>query len=673
MSAYKVILFIFVIWSASFLQLAESQYWFQFGAKAGSDSWNNNGASAQIQTVVTPNLSSGSLAFWVGENLQNGAFIQIGYIVENKSGYYPSLCTISACTGYQNLSSSQAEWFYEYFPAGISTTTFLGRIGPAGSAGSNYTFNNYGFYSSGNKWYFLFNNAVIGSADMGTNTSGFNGPIAFGELANASYPANIRKAILANLSVYKNGRFIPASNGYSSIGYGAGSSKTIKNPYGVQELDNRINYFAAGSNITQLANGAQLWSSGYTLSVSSQYGNLNKSVQYAANAKALLSAPQIIQISKNIRVVFAGWYGTGFGSYTGALNSTALFLYSNVTEYAAWKVQYFVNVTSQYGIANGTGWYAPNSTATYSVSQNVIYQNSTARVIFSGWNTGVGSANNTVKVNSPINEKAVWIQQYYLNLSSDYGNTAGKGWYINNTMARFSATDPIINISSTKRISFYSWPNGNRNASTSILISRPVLLHAAYKVQYLIKLQGTDAYGKQIAVKQFYINGNQTAPSSFLYSGISYKVTGAYYKGTLMNASFLLNISSSTTINIQLPVYSVTIITSDILGSPVNATAALSFSNGTDGQLYSGRSGAIRINDTPYGSVSGYVKYLGISIPIEQANGGTVKLLFISPEALTIIIAVVIIIAIAIHELTSRHIKRTSTNTQPTEKNNKDS
>ena len=63
---------------------ASAGYWFQTGARAASSSGFNNGAGVSIETVGQ-HPASGSFGAWVGETLGNGAFIQIGYIVENQS------------------------------------------------------------------------------------------------------------------------------------------------------------------------------------------------------------------------------------------------------------------------------------------------------------------------------------------------------------------------------------------------------------------------------------------------------------------------------------------------------------------------------------------------------------------------------------------------------------
>ena len=194
-------------------------YWFQTGARAANSAAFNNGSSIYIQTVYPQNISYGSMAFWVGEDLSNGAFVQEGYEVNNRSGYYPTNCTLSGCSSREYLSKGIPTWFWEYFPSGYSGDSFLGFIGPNDSAGQNGSYNNYTFYSKEGEWYFLFNGNVIGNISLGTGTSGANPVTAFGEYADAmdnkSYMAPVA---FKNLRVLKNGSFSNVAKEYAYRG-----------------------------------------------------------------------------------------------------------------------------------------------------------------------------------------------------------------------------------------------------------------------------------------------------------------------------------------------------------------------------------------------------------------------------------------------------------------------
>ena len=400
-----------------FLLIAGSvraEYWFQSGARGDLGSSFNSGASVQIQTIVPQAVDSGSMAFWVGENLQNDAFIQVGYVLENQTGYYPTNCTQLGCTGRTLLNAGDAEWFYEYFLPGDSST-FLGSIGPTGSAGANGSFNTYSFRSIGNTWYFFLNNRSIGSANLGTSSSGSQFPVAVGEVANTSSArTHMEKVIFANLSAYVQGGFLPVSTGYGVINYGSGSRTDIPNPYGVQEIGNRVNYFSVGSGLPLSTENIQLWSLGYKLRIVSKYGNLSSGNTYVAYSKVKISAPRVVYLNGTAMAVFKGWYGTGAGSYTGSLNNVSITLNEDITETANCQLQYFVNVTSKYGDALGTGWYTNGSIATYRLNQGVVYENGTLKFRFLNWSNGDKMLSGSVSVNAPMKISAVW--QYGITL-----------------------------------------------------------------------------------------------------------------------------------------------------------------------------------------------------------------------------------------------------------------
>ncbi|MGA3020988.1 MAG: hypothetical protein ABSD68_03510 [Candidatus Micrarchaeales archaeon] len=552
------------------VSIAHAQYWFQIGARSDSSSSNNNGASVEIETVFPQDLTTGSMGFWVGENLPNGAFAQVGYIIENQTGKYPVNCTINECSSNEYLTAGKAEWFYEYFLSGESQD-FLGSVGPDGSAGNNGQFNKYSFYSLGNTWYFLFNNKTIGSVDLGTSDSGPYSPIAVGELANTTNTnTRMNAVVFANLSVYKHNLSLPISSGYGVINYGVGSKTGLKNPYGVQELGNRVNYFEVGSGLPQSTNNTKLWSLGYQLKVMSKYGNLTSGNTYVAYSTVRISAPKLIYLSNVSRAAFTGWSGKGIGSYTGALNNTTITMDNNITETANWQLQYFVNVSSLYGNATGTGWYANGSTSLYSIN-NSTYQNGAERFRFSHWS------------------------------------------------------------------------NNNQNLNGSILVSAPVNLSAVW--QYRVLLVGRNAYDEALNISSFSIDGYRTNSTPFLNVGAAHILQGAYYKGLLLNANYTITQNASPTFYFSLPVYNITIRVNDLFYMPVNASAMLSYDNGTQTALFSGSSGTINIPNVPYGYANATLEYLGIRSKAMVRNGAASAVLFISPLNIATILAIVIILA----------------------------
>ncbi len=634
-----------------FANIANAQYWFQFGARGGGDITYNYGAGVEIQTIFQ-NVSDGSLGFWVGETLSNGAFLQVGYVIENQSGDYPSYCDFNGCSKYEYLQAGQAEWFYEYFLPN-KNSGFLGALGPAGSAGANGTFNTYSFYSIGNTWYFTFNGNVIGSADLGASNSGPYTPVAFGELANTSINTEyIHPVIFRNLSVYVGGVKTKVPKGYSYIGYGVGSATGLYNPYGVKEVDSKVNYFGVGSGLTHPQNNTQLWSQGYNLVIKSQYSNISSSTGYLALSNIRISAPEIVQINSTARALFLGWKGSGTGSYTGPLNNVTILMGSNITETATWKTEYYINISSQYGSTTGSGWYSLGDNITYSINSTTFYTGSGTREIFMGWDNSNRNTTGMLTVKLPAKINAIWQKQYLLNVSSEFGNVTGSGWYPNDTIATVLIRFTNVTVSPEERYSFIGWSNGNNNSSMQILVIGPTTIKAIFAKQYLIHFITENMYGSPINVTDLYLDGRPISNSTFLNAGRSYNITGAVYDGVQLSFKDSVTAYAPSNVSIKLPVYNVTISSTDIFGLPVTPIYSITTSNGSS-QTLSSNNGTITIENVPYGYIKGSATYLGITQNFVTRGGAGVRLVFVS--LLDILAFCMVAVAIFAAYLISKH------------------
>ncbi|MDE1761891.1 MAG: hypothetical protein KGH78_01715 [Candidatus Micrarchaeota archaeon] len=635
---------------------ANAQYWYQFGARGGITSTGNSGASVSIQTITPQTSDFGSIGYWVGEDLSNGAFLQAGYVIENQSGSYPSFCDMSGCSNYQQLNAGDAQWFYEYFPAGFSGG-FLGRIGPADSAGRNGTFHSYSFYFTNGQWDFAVDGNVVGNTTLGTSTSGSNAPVAFGEIANTTgVAAALPHVIFNNLSAYKNGAWFPAQSGTAYIGYGVGSLTNLKNPYGVEEITNRVNYFAVGSGLPQPRNNSQLWSLGYSLSVVSAYGNVSSSGAYVAYSSVKISAPQSVQLSGNTREVFAGWKGTGIGSYSGPLDSVTLSMDSNITETAQWQTQYLLNVSSPYGQTYGSGWYALGSSAGYGIRNGTVPTSATSREVFEDWSNGNAALGGTATMNGPTNINATWTQQFLVTLQSQYGNATGGGWYNYGGEAKIGINIGNITVSPSERIAFYQWSNGNLNRSFFLNVTGPQFLTAQFRKIGLATFNPQNANGESLGNVTLYMGNSTVGQSEFLFENQSYTISYAYYKGVRMIVSDTFTFASPGPVDVKLPVYNVQIATRDLFGQPIQSAVSVRFSNDSVLRATTGSSGMINFTNVPYGYVNVTASNLGITQQAVARNGGTTSLLFVSNLDMAIFAGVIAAIAGAF--FVARHFAR---------------
>ncbi len=627
-----------------FANVVHSQYWFQFGARSGQTAYYNTGAKVTIQTLTNQTPMSGSIAYWVGENIANGAFLQVGYLITNRSGLYPSFCTSSGCSQRTYLAAGSTEWFYEYFAPGASDNVFMGAIGPNDSAGTGGSLHTYGFYSKGNDWYFFMDNQTLGSVNLGANDSGNNGPVAFAEVANTSNPNTLLKLVtFSNLSFMSSGRYLNVVRGYSYIGYGVGSASTISNPYGVAEIQNKVNYFGVGSGLPRLADGTTLWQFGFNLNINSKYGNISGTNQYLAYRDIILSAPSVVYLNTNSRAAFSNWSGDGPGSYSGSLPQATITLFGNVTETANWNLQYLLNLSSVFGRTSGSGWYNANSTVNYSVNSSDIYLNRGMRWNFSGWSNGEKAQRASLRMSQPYSINATWEEQYLLNASSPFGNVIGSGWKYRNSTAVLSLSILNHSTSSNTRQAFYSWSNGNTSDLLSIKMSSPLFLDAIFLNQSRAFLLGTDAYGNPVSGEIFEISGMQTNGSIFLFNNHTYNLSSALYKGVMLRINRTENITGPSNITVQLPIYHAEIRTTDIFGIPVNVPVTVRFANGTTYSGYSGQTGQMAFFDVPYGQVHATANYGGETISSTSSLGAVAKIIVISGIDIAVFVVVIVL------------------------------
>lgn len=640
MKGYRVFVLSVVLTSIFLVSMSNAQYWLQFGARGDLSTNNNNGAGAVIQTIIPQNgVSSGSLGFWVGEDLSDGSFVQMGYLIENDSGLFQN------GNNTVHLKAGDAEWFYEYFTGGQNNPNFLGAIGPDGSAGVNGTFNNYSFYSQGDTWFFKINNDVVGTVILPVSSSGENSPVAFGEVANTSTnQQHIRDVAFYNFSFYKSGSWMHVGKGLSYSGYGVGSLQYIPDLYGVSEVGNRTDYFEVGSGLPSV-NYAQLWNLGYKLGIISDFAQLDSSQVYNAYSVATISAPKEVNLSGTYRLIFNRWVGRGVGSYSGTSNSTAVTMEQNITEDAVYAHQYTLNVSSAYGNVLGSGWYVQGDVATYSVSNSTIYVSRTQREIFDGWGNGNHKLNGTVSVNGPINLRAMWITEYYVNATSNFNSASGSGWYPAGTMDTISLNNSVLNMNPDTRYVFTNWTGGGNSITLEFIVGGPINKNANFKKQYLVGFQWQNSYGQPISIEKFVLSNTTVYNQTFLDANTSYILTGVFYKGVELKTNMSITPSTPQIISIKLPVYNEQIYTRDLFfGIPVNALLTVRFANFSTQTTYSGDNGSLLFHNLPYGYVNGTA-----SAPFEQrvqAENGVAQTVFIFSFADLVVILIIIMIII---------------------------
>ena len=148
----KLTLLVVFIFTVTFLAMprtvtAQTQYDIQVGAWGDEASIGNMGVSTEIRThvysVVSPGLGN---SFWVGDYLQNGAFIQFGYVLfapGHYCSYGETVADSTKCLGSsETIGLNDARWFWQYWP-NPAVVDFYSGVGPANSAGPEGSWHDY--------------------------------------------------------------------------------------------------------------------------------------------------------------------------------------------------------------------------------------------------------------------------------------------------------------------------------------------------------------------------------------------------------------------------------------------------------------------------------------------------------------------------------------------------
>ncbi|MEM2905328.1 MAG: hypothetical protein QW057_06565 [Candidatus Bathyarchaeia archaeon] len=180
-----------------------------------------------------------------------------------------------------------------------------------------------------------------------------------------------------------------------------------------------------------------------------------------------------------------------FTQWSDGSNETArsLFVRGEMNLTAEFTTEYYLSVSSPFGVVSGEGWYRGGANATFSVSAVQDYGNGT-REFFAGWS---GDYNGTepegvLVMDGPRNVTALWKTQHLLSLNAGGGIVLGEGWYDSGANVTVEAVSPSVVVPDRSRLLFTGW-SGDLNASDpqlSLLMDGPRSLTANWRTQYYL-------------------------------------------------------------------------------------------------------------------------------------------------------------------------------------------
>jgi hypothetical protein len=118
----------------------------------------------------------------------------------------------------------------------------------------------------------------------------------------------------------------------------------------------------------------------------------------------------------------------------------------------------------------------------FNISIEECYQlNEKERYVFKEWSDGINSSKREMQVNSNIVLRAIFIKQYFLNVTSLYSNVGGSGWYNEGEKARISIEPLEIEWGSLRIKRFKGWSIGSKEPSLEIVVDRPKSIIAEWE------------------------------------------------------------------------------------------------------------------------------------------------------------------------------------------------
>jgi hypothetical protein len=399
----------------------------QVGAWADDASIGNRGVSVEIRTSIYNNNPGDFQYFWVGDNLDNGAFIQFGYNYE--PGYYclngHTVRGQFTCLGdSDHIGGSDARWSWQYWP-NENGNDFSYGDGPANSAGANGTWHKYSIEpSTRGGWGFILDGQEVASvtdawtrskdvayfvAEKGgdTATLGRLGPVEFRDLAYLEVDG-----------------WHYATKLYARVGCAVNTNCNINIPYGV--MSEGAGVVIAGSGIQQPNDLELLWTGvvgGRTLTlelpnqvtaaIDDQFTQSGYSQLTLSQGTHSIVVPQDVTIDSYNRLRFDHWSD-------GSSSSNRTFtLDSDTTLKATYVTQHLLTIDSVVPM-NGSGWYDEGSTVPFSKPTSIpIYADLGilgGQWAFDGWyENGVRfatSASGSIVMDRPHTLQLRWHQDY---------------------------------------------------------------------------------------------------------------------------------------------------------------------------------------------------------------------------------------------------------------------
>ncbi len=257
--------------------LDAAAYSLQVGASGGAESIGSLGVRAEIRTRLYQVNPPESDAFWVGNHLDGGAFIQFGYELDYAGAYCDrakvEIGMSSTCFGKtSSVNGSEALWSWQYWPNGSEYYYDTGNL-----SGNNGTWHLYTIMPNPQGgWTFLLDSQQVANATLPQAKSSYPATFLAEKITTSMTLGKLGPVEFRNLAYLKQDGWHPVTALSAIVTCGAGA-KCIPFTYGV--CLKGPNHIIAGSSVNQPRDGQQLWNGTTQTTESNQCSPTTASIQ----------------------------------------------------------------------------------------------------------------------------------------------------------------------------------------------------------------------------------------------------------------------------------------------------------------------------------------------------------------------------------------------------------
>lgn len=197
-----------------------------------------------------------------------------------------------------------------------------------------------------------------------------------------------------------------------------------------------------------------------------------------------IEAPRLVE-GDRVKYIF-----TGFN--TGLKDNTIEFKVKEPIDiFAEYKIQYYIEVSSKYSSASGSGWYDEGSKAEIRISEVYVSIDEDSRYAFSSWEPlGLSDPVCEISVDAPAKIEAKWVIQYRVTATSPYGDISiSDEWVTEGDEVEIELSRTYVSTGFLVGKSLSHWVDqyGNtyRGNPLKITVDKPLKLEAVWKDNYI--------------------------------------------------------------------------------------------------------------------------------------------------------------------------------------------